>query len=90
MIGYDGKTMSYRNLNQTLKYFEGTCPFSELEIIPLNLLDNHEEEYGKLVSRGQKFWKLGGQHLKEYRHGLEAYSSSFVCLSISSIGRLVI
>lgn len=46
--------------------FPGLLPLSELEVVPLSLLEGHEEKRASLISRGRKFWDLRGQHMQEY------------------------
>ena len=65
-VGYDGRVFGFRSSLNTLKPFSGDVPLSKLDLIPLELLAKFEEKRGYLVSRGQRFWDLGGQHMKEF------------------------
>ena len=77
-INYDGKVLSYAKFGKTVETFEGDVSLSELEFIPLSLLENHENKRQSLISRGQKFWDLRGQHMKEFVDGSYANRSLVV------------
>ena len=80
VIQYDGNITAYHDMSRSLKPFEGSRSISDLSVIPLKFLDSYEQEYRKLVLRGQKFWNLGGQHLREFRRGSGDNASAIVNL----------
>ena len=65
-VFYDGRIFGFRSSLKSIKPFGGDVAFPKLDFIPLDLLEKYEEKRDYLVARGQKFWDLRGQHLKEF------------------------
>lgn len=65
-VSYDGKDIGFRSSSKRLEAFQGVIAISELSFIPLSSLEEHEEKRQRFISRGQKFWDLRGQHMKEH------------------------
>ena len=65
-VVYNGVAFTYQEYTEVMEPFPGLLPLSKLQFVPLSLLEDHEEKQASLVSRGRKFWDLGGQHMKEY------------------------
>ena len=65
-VTYDGKAFRFASLRQTVESFQGAVSLSELVFKPLSLLNGYEEKRHSFVARGQKFWDLRGQHMKEF------------------------
>ena len=81
---YNGEAFTYREYTKDLEPFPGLLPLSTLPVIPLSLLEDHEEKQASLISRGRKFWDLRGQHMKEYVDRSHPTTS----LAVSSLGIL--
>ena len=79
-ISYDGKILSLELAKLKIAAFLGVVLLSELDYIPLSLLEADEEKRGILIARGIKFWDLRGQHLKEFVDGSYADGSLVVLL----------
>lgn len=79
-LGYVGVDLYFVTSTKRIEPFEGLVPYSELEFIPLNLLEKHEEKRQSLICRGQKFWDLRGPHMKEFVDGSYADRSLVVRL----------
>ena len=80
-IIYDGKALSFESATLKIAAFQGVLLLSELDYIPLSLLQADEEKRGILIARGKKFWDLRGQHLKEFVDGSYADGSLVVWFS---------
>lgn len=65
-VFYNGEAFTDQECEKQIDSFPGLLPLSALPVIPLSLLEDHEEKQAKLISRGRKFWDLRGQHMKEY------------------------
>lgn len=72
---YDETVLEFQPHAYQIQPFEGVVPYSELRLIPLKLLEEHEEKRHSLICRGQKFWDLRGQHMKEFVDGSYANRS---------------
>ena len=65
-VVYNGVAFTYEEYTVVMEPFPGLLPLSKLQLVPLSLLEDHEEKQASLISRGRKFWDLRGQHMKEY------------------------
>ena len=83
-IIYDGKAFRFESLTHIVESFQGAVSLSELGFKPLSLLDGYEEKRHSFVARGQKFWDLRGQHMKEFVDGSYANRSLAVNNSLLS------
>lgn len=81
-VAYSGKDFEVRPRKLLIGPFQGAVSSSELSIVPLSLLEEYEERRDRLISRGQKFWDLAGQHMKEFVDGSYANRSLVVRFSI--------
>lgn len=79
-VEYDGTVLEFQLIGNPIEPFEGVVPYSELRFMPLKLLEEHEEKRHNLICRGQKFWDLRGQHMKEFVDGSYANRSLVVRL----------
>ena len=65
-IVYNGDFLQYEAGTARIEPFKGVVALSQLEFIPLSLSEEPERMRSCLISRGQKFWDLRGQHMKEF------------------------
>ena len=80
-VDYDGNIFAVRQIPLDIDHFEGVVSFSKLAIVPLRFLERPDGTRDSLVSRGQKFWDLRGQHMKEFVDNSYANRSLAVRLS---------
>ena len=81
-LDYDGKALSFESKIIEIKPFDGVTLLSELDCIPLSLVEADEEKRDTLIARGKKFWDLRGQHLKDFVDGSYADRSLVVWSSL--------
>ena len=81
-VAYFGRCFEVLPCRVLIEPFQGAVSLSELKIVPLSLLEDYEEKRDRLISRGQKFWDLAGQHMKEVVDGSYANRSLVVRFSI--------
>ena len=84
-IKYDGKAFSFTSATLKIAAFQGVVLLSELDYIPLSLLEACDEKRGILIARGKRFWDLRGQHLKEVMDGSYADGSLIVWSSFFTL-----
>ena len=65
-IAYNGDFLHYESAIARIEPFQGVVSLSQLQFIPLSLSEEPERMRCHLISRGQKFWDLRGQHMKEF------------------------
>ena len=65
-VSYVGGDIGILSSSKRVEVFQGVIAISELSFIPLSSLEEHEEKRKRFISRGQKFWDLRGQHMKEH------------------------
>lgn len=65
-INYDGEVYGRTWTIHTISPFHGIKEISSLELVPEKFLPNKVETRVTLISRGECFWQLQGQTLKEY------------------------
>lgn len=83
-VVYNGEDFTYQEYAEQIEPFPGLLPLSTLPVVPLSLLEDHEEKQASLISRGRKFWDLRGQHMKEYVDRSHPITS----LVVSSLGSI--
>jgi len=64
-IVYDGTNFGYDDVAITISGYEGVRALQDLNVMPLEYHQRHEEIKTKLTARGKKYVSLNGQHYKE-------------------------
>lgn len=65
-IDFDGHVLGIRRTQLIFWAYEGVADLNDLNMMPLDLLDDAKEVHEELLARGRKFERYAGQHHLEY------------------------
>ena len=82
-VSYDGTRFGLETDFYYIRTFDGFSPLAELDLVPLNMLEDSQEKRNILVARGRKFWDLRGLHMKEFIDDLHSNAPLAVSFPVS-------
>ncbi|OTB06899.1 hypothetical protein M426DRAFT_72086 [Hypoxylon sp. CI-4A] len=88
-VDFDGDKIGNRRASFTIPKYQGTRQLQELDILPLDLVEDGEEIRAELVTRGRKFENYVGQHYEQYDGiGLKKTEQGYARINVK--GRVMI
>ncbi|KAK8875224.1 hypothetical protein PGQ11_005738 [Apiospora arundinis] len=61
-IDYDGVRFGYTKQTESIKHYYGYRTIKDLELVPMQFVENSETVRARLIARGKRFTELHGQH----------------------------
>ncbi|KAL7626245.1 hypothetical protein AAE478_003015 [Parahypoxylon ruwenzoriense] len=65
-VDFDGERLGTRRADLFVPKYPGARQLKELDIVPLDLVDDADQVRAELIERGRKFEKYVGQHFEQY------------------------